>query len=149
MDALWLTNQHSYRWPLPPKVELSPEQKALYPELTQLQEQLRSVQDAELKLRQHIVYQVLVFKLNQMSIFHIPKQINCQWIVEQESSADLTPGAGQIGFNYWERKSQTDSAHSAVLLLSTYLSYSAWYRETLIGETAQVTLMPNILLVYN
>ena len=37
---------------------MSPEQKALYPELTQLQEQLRSVQDAELKLRQHIVYQV-------------------------------------------------------------------------------------------
>ena len=104
MDALWLAHQHSYRWPLAPKVELSPEQKALYPELTQLQEQLRSVQDAELKLRQHIVYQVLVFKLNQMSIFHIPKQINCQWIVEQESSADLTPGAGQIGFNYWERE---------------------------------------------
>ena len=41
-----------------PQVELTPEQKALYPELTQLQEQLRSVQDAELKLRQHIVYQV-------------------------------------------------------------------------------------------
>jgi len=55
-------------------VELTPEQKALYPELTQLQEQLRSVQDAELKLRQHIVY--------------------------QESEPDLTPGVGQIGYNY-------------------------------------------------
>ena len=53
-----------------PQVELTPEQKALYPELTQLQEQLRSVQDAELKLRQHIVYQV--HSLNQ--ILH--KQIN-------------------------------------------------------------------------
>jgi len=55
-------------------VELTPEQKALYPELTQLQEQLRSVQDAEFKLRQHIVY--------------------------QESEPDLTPGVGQIGYNY-------------------------------------------------
>lgn len=35
-------------------VELTPEQKALYPEITELKKQLQDIQDAEVKMRQHI-----------------------------------------------------------------------------------------------
>ena len=40
-----------------PQVALTPDQAALYPELSQLQDQLQSVQEAEAKLRRHIFYQ--------------------------------------------------------------------------------------------
>ena len=59
--------------PLPCQVELTEEQRALYPELTELQAQLRSVQDSELQLRQHLLY--------------------------QEASPEL-PAAGGIGYSY-------------------------------------------------